>query len=95
MPCFGNATQTETCCITPNLTITFEQCLQGCTYNGFRAQGVFNDNVPETSYNDYWNGEPYMTPQKFRIGLSCPKMINSVKLRNSGIDSSVGIFTPR
>ena len=90
MPCFGNATETETCCLAPNLTITYEDYLQG-VYNGFRAQGVFNDNVPERSYNEYWNGERSITPQKFRIGLSCPKMITSVTLRNSGIVSTLGL----
>ena len=87
MPCFGNATETESCCLAPNLTITFEEYLGHSNY--FRAQGVFNDSVPATSYNDYWSGERFMTPQKFRIGLSCPKMITSIKLRNSGIDSSI------
>ena len=93
MPCFGNATETETCCLAPNLTITFEEYLQHPHFNGFRAQGVFNDSVPATYYNDYWSGKRSITPQKFRIGLSCPKMITSIKLRNSGI--SVGLSQPR
>ena len=55
--------------------------------HAFQAEGVFTDVVPETSYDHYWLGDHGATTQKFRIGFSCPKIISSVSMRNSGLGS--------
>ena len=99
MPCSGNATETETCCVTPTLSITFEECYEACAtslpgQHAFQAEGVFTDDVPETTYDHWWMGDPGPTPQKFRIGFSCPKMISSVSMRNSGMGSDPTYMGP-
>ena len=99
MPCSGNITEEETCCVSPNLTITFEECFDGCAssmsgQHPFRAQNVFEDNVPETSLDHWWMGEAATFPQKFRISLSCPKTITSVSMRNSGPASDAARIGP-
>ena len=47
------------------------------------GKNVFTDDVPDTNYNQSWIGDANIFPQKLRIGFSCPKMIRSVKMRNS------------
>ena len=47
------------------------------------GKNVFIDDVPETNYGQIWLGNKNIFPQKLRIGFSCPKMISSVKMRNS------------
>ena len=94
IPCSGNATETETCCVNPTPSISFQQCYLGCSStmgggkHSFQGQGVFSDNVPETSYDHWWMGDVNSAPQKLRITFSCPMTISSATLRNSGRASS-------
>ena len=47
------------------------------------GKNVLIDDVPETNYGQIWLGNKNIFPQKLQIGFSCPKMISSVKMRNS------------
>ena len=98
VPCSGNATETETCCANPILSISLQECYQGCSssltgQHPFQGQGVFADNVPETSYDHWWMGE-LGGASKLRIAFSCPKTISSVRMRNSGKQSAPGMSQP-
>ena len=59
--------------------IVYER-FSGSSYRGVNA---LTDTVPETTGTQYWQGEWYVAPQKFRIQLSCAATISSVKIRNS------------
>ena len=97
-PCSGMDTESETCCLNPSISfnqchqscISFQQCYQGCSstmgggQHSFQGEGVFADNVPETSYDHWWMGDVNSAPQRLMIAFSCPRTISSVTMRNSG-----------
>ena len=99
-PCSGIDTESETCCINPIPSISFQQCFQSCSstmgggHHSFQGSGVFTDDVPESSYDHWWMGDVGQAPQRLRIAFSCPKTISSVRLRNSGYRSG-SITQPR
>ena len=86
MPCLGTDTETQPCCQNPQQSISLQQCYEGsCSSHGtnFRGVNALTDTVPETLGSDYWLATWGMTPQKFRIQLSCGATLASVKIRNS------------
>ena len=82
-------TETEQVCLNPLLCISHEECYGGCVNsNGYYlGKNALTDDVPEKYYNQTWVGKQRIFPQKLRISFSCPMLISSVKMRNSGRSS--------
>ena len=83
---YAHNVENELLCQNPTLCISYEDCAWACNRSpDYVGKNVFTDDVPDNHNNQSWmsnsrgsNGNP----QILRIGLSCPMMISSVKMRN-------------
>ena len=78
-----HVSENEPLCHNPILCISYEECHNNCSSNvHYNGKNALTDEVPE-SIGNFWLGAENVFPQKIRISFSCPKMISSVKIRNS------------